>query len=67
MAADDVADGELQAAVRQRGKVLAIQGVSVLLALFFPELAVGLYLFTALLFLAAPLLIARRARRPGGA
>lgn len=67
LAADEVADGELEAAVRQRQKVLAIQAVSVLLALFVPELAVGLYLLTAILFLAAPLLIARRARRPGGA
>ena len=60
LVADEVADEELLANVRQRSVVLALQAAAVLLALFAPEVAVGLYLLVALLFVLAPLLVARR-------
>ena len=66
LAADEVADGELHAAVRQRTMVLVVQAAAVLLALLAPELAVGLYLLTAFLFVTAPLFIAHRAQGSGG-
>ena len=62
LVADEVADEELLANVRQRGVVLVLQAVAVLLALFAPDIAVALYLLVALLFVLAPLLVARRFR-----
>ncbi len=57
-----IADEELEANVRQRRILLVFQGIAVLIALLLPNLAIGLYLLAALLFLLEPLLIARTYR-----
>jgi hypothetical protein len=49
------------ATVKQRGALLTFQAAAVALALLLPDVAVLLYLIIAMLFIAGPLLIARKA------
>ena len=59
---EEIADEELDANEKQRRVLLVFQGVAVLIALLLPNLAIGLYLLAAMLFLIAPLLSARSGR-----
>jgi uncharacterized membrane protein len=61
LVSSDVADAELLATVKQRGALLTFQAAAVALALLLPDVAVLLYLIIAMLFIAGPLLIARKA------
>lgn len=63
LAADDLADDHLRSVVRERKVLVAFQGVSVLIALVLPHVAVLLYLVIAVLFLVMPLLTAWRHRQ----
>ncbi len=60
LAAGELSDEDLMKSVKERNWLLVIQGVSVVTALFIPELALFLYLLASLLFLVVPLLAARR-------
>ena len=61
--ADEVAQEELMENVGQRTVLLLFQAVAVGLALLLPDLAIGLYLLVSVLFIVAPLLLARQAGR----
>jgi uncharacterized membrane protein len=63
LAKDDLADDELREIERRRRALVAVLGLSALVALLLPDLAVGLYLLVALTFIIAPLFLARRSRR----
>ena len=63
LVADEIADHELDAIVRQRRSLLAAQGGATLVAFVLPNVAVLLYLLTGVAFITAPLLLARRSRR----
>lgn len=58
--ADEIADEELIAAVRERKALVAIQGAAVLLALVAPSAAVFVYLLVSVAFLVVPLFLAVR-------
>jgi len=60
---DEVADATLEAKVRQRWIVIALNVVAIAIALVLPLAAVGLYLITTILALALPLVHLRRHRR----
>jgi uncharacterized membrane protein len=60
---DDVADDTLEAKVRQRWIVIALNVVAIATALVLPLAAVGLYLLTTTIALALPLIEFRRRRR----
>lgn len=60
LASSDLSDEDLMDSVRERSGILVFQAVTVVAALFLPDVAVFLYLITSLLFLTAPLLVARR-------
>jgi uncharacterized membrane protein len=61
---DRVADEELEAILQQRRGLIIVQVIATGLAFVLPHVAVGLYLLTALAFIVAPLVIARRRRGP---
>jgi uncharacterized membrane protein len=63
LVADEIADHELDAIVRERRSLLAAQGGATLVAFVLPGVAVLIYLLTAVAFIVAPLLVARRSRR----
>lgn len=63
LAADDLADDELREIERRRRGLVVGLGLSAVVALLLPDLAVGLYLLVALTFIVAPLFLARRSRR----
>ena len=60
---DGVADETLEAKVRQRWVVIALNVVAIAVAVVLPLAAVGLYLITTILALALPLIQLRRHRR----
>ena len=60
---DGVADETLEAKVRQRWVVIALNVVAIATAVVLPLAAVGLYLITTILALALPLILLRRQRR----
>lgn len=63
LVADDLADDALREIERRRRFLVLALGLSALLALLLPNVAVALYLLVALTFIIAPLLMARRTRR----
>jgi uncharacterized membrane protein len=67
LVADEIADHELAAILRQRRGLLAAQGAATLVAFLLPNVAVLLYLLTAVAFIVAPLILARRHRSGGSA
>lgn len=62
LVAEGVDDGALEAIERRRRVLVLLLGLSALLAMLLPNVAVGLYLLVSLTFLVAPLLVARRVR-----
>lgn len=65
LAADDVAEEELQAFERERRFALALQGMATVVAVFLPVVAVIAFLAVSILLLIEPLWRARRRRRAG--
>lgn len=65
LAADDVAEEELQAFERERRYALALQATATVVAIFLPVVAVIVYLVISVLLLIEPLWRARRGRRAG--
>jgi uncharacterized membrane protein len=63
LVADEIADHELTAILRQRRSLLAGQGAATLVAFVLPGVAVLLYLLSGVAFIVAPLFLARRSRR----
>ncbi|MBJ7457753.1 MAG: DUF1211 domain-containing protein [Thermoleophilaceae bacterium] len=67
LVADEVADHELYAIVRQRRKLLGLQGAATVTAFLLPGVAILLYLLSGVAFIVAPLLSARSSRsHPAG-
>lgn len=64
VAADDVAEEELQAFSRERRAAAAFQGGATVLGAFLPVVAIGFYLAVSLVFIVEPL---RRVRIRAGA
>lgn len=60
LVSSDLADEELMNSVKQRSALLGFQGAAVIIALVLPNLAVALYLVISLLFIVAPLVLARK-------
>jgi Mn2+/Fe2+ NRAMP family transporter len=60
LVSSDLADEELMNSVRQRSALLGFQAVAVVIALVLPNLAVALYLVISVLFIVAPLVLARK-------
>ncbi|MGE5636823.1 MAG: hypothetical protein ACM3UV_07790 [Nocardioidaceae bacterium] len=65
LVADEIADNELTATLRQRRGLLSAQGVATLVAFLLPNVAVLLYLLSGVAFIVAPLFLARHSRRGG--
>ncbi len=63
LAADDVAEEELQAFERERRYAVALQGMATVVAVFLPVVAVIVFLVVSVLLLVEPLWRARRRRR----